>query len=88
MKSDATNRREQYHRKTHAMKICRYIRIPTLQELRHPRVLAWNGCGIFRNLPHIKPGRWGVYFFCFEVGSRDPGDPIGLWLKRLGLWPW
>lgn len=22
--------------------------------------------GIFKNLPHIKPGRWGFYFFGFD----------------------
>lgn len=44
--------------------------------------------GIFRNLPHIIPGRWGVFIFGFEVGSRQPGDKIGVWLKSNGLWPW
>lgn len=33
--------------------------------------------GIFRNLPHVKPGRWGFYLLGFEVGSRNPQDPGG-----------
>lgn len=44
--------------------------------------------GIFRNKPGVKPGRWGFYVLGFEVGSRNPGDPVGLLLKRWGLWPW
>ena len=44
--------------------------------------------GIFKNLPHIKPGRWGFYFFGFEFGSRNPQDKIGVWLKDHGLYPW
>lgn len=44
--------------------------------------------GIFRNLPHIKPGRWGFYIVGFEVGSRNPGNNFGMRLKRAGLWPW
>lgn len=68
--------------------ICRYISVPAWHNLRNPRVLAWWGVGIFRNLPNIKPGRWGFYAFGFEFGSRNPGDPIGVWLKRVGLWPW
>jgi hypothetical protein len=44
--------------------------------------------GIFRNLPHIKPGRWGFFVFGLEIGSRNPQDPVGVWLKRRGLWPW
>lgn len=45
-------------------------------------------CGIFRNLPHVRPGRWGFWFLAIEFGSRNPGDRFGLWLKRWGLWPW
>lgn len=45
-------------------------------------------CGIFRNLPHIKPGRWGFFFLGIEFGSRNPQNPMGVWLKRVGLWPW
>lgn len=44
--------------------------------------------GIFRNLPHIKPGRWGVYILGLEIGSRNPGNPFGCRLKNVGLWPW
>jgi hypothetical protein len=44
--------------------------------------------GIFRNLPHIKPGRWGFYFYGLEFGSRNPGHWFGLLLRRFGLWPW
>jgi len=44
--------------------------------------------GIFRNKPEIKPGRWGIYIGVLEFGCRNPGDPVGLWLRRYGLWPW
>jgi hypothetical protein len=44
--------------------------------------------GIFKNLPHVKPGRWGFYFFGFEIGSRQPQNKVGVWLKNRGLWPW
>lgn len=44
--------------------------------------------GIFRNLPWVVPGRWGFFIGGFEVGSRNPGDPIGVWLKSHGLYPW
>lgn len=44
--------------------------------------------GQFRNLPHVIPGRWGVFILGFEIGSRQPGDPVGVWLKNHGLWPW
>ena len=44
--------------------------------------------GIFRNKPGIRPGRWGFYVWGFEFGSRNPGDPIGVFLKRVGPWPW
>lgn len=44
--------------------------------------------GIFKNLPHVIPGRWGFYVLGFEFGSRQPGDRFGVWLKRAGLWPW
>ena len=45
-------------------------------------------CGLFRNKPGIKPGRWGFYILGFEVGSRNPSDRFGVFLKRTGLWPW
>jgi hypothetical protein len=45
-------------------------------------------CGLFRNLSHIRPGRWGFFILGFEVGSRNPDDPVGVFLKRWGLWPW
>jgi hypothetical protein len=44
--------------------------------------------GIFRNMPHVMPGRWGFYVLGIEFGSRDPGHWFGLWLRRCGLWPW
>ena len=44
--------------------------------------------GIFRNLPGVKPGRWGVFVLGLEIGSRNPGDPVGVWLKERGLWRW
>ncbi len=58
------------------------------------RTMFWAGhlrerrIGIFRNMPHIKPGRWGVYILGLEIGSRNPQDPVGVWLKSHGLWPW
>lgn len=45
-------------------------------------------CGLFKNLPHIMPGRWGFWILGFEVGSRNPRNKIGVWLKNHGLWPW
>jgi hypothetical protein len=49
---------------------------------------ADSAVGIFRNLKWIKPGRWGFYFLGIEFGSRNPGNKLGLRLKRAGLWPW
>lgn len=53
---------------------------------------VWLGDGpfyVFRNLPHLIPGRWGFGFFgLIEFGSRNPGSKFGTWLKRVGLWPW
>jgi hypothetical protein len=45
-------------------------------------------CGIFRNQPGVRPGRWGFYVLGLEFGSRQPGHWFGCLLKRLGLWPW
>lgn len=45
-------------------------------------------CGIFRNLPHVRPGRWGFFFLGFEFGSRNPGNKFGLFLRAIGVWPW
>jgi hypothetical protein len=45
-------------------------------------------CGIFRNKPGVIPGRWGFYLLGLEFGSRNPGDKFGVFLKRVGLWPW
>lgn len=71
------------------MTILRYIHIPPWHELRNPQVLAfWGRAYLFRNLPHIIPGRWGGGIYGFEIGSRNPGDPVGVLLKRIGLWPW
>lgn len=47
-----------------------------------------NWFGVFRNSQNVVPGRWGFYIGGFEVGSRNPGDRFGTWLKRVGLWPW
>ena len=44
--------------------------------------------GLFHNLPHVIPGRWGFFILGFEFGSREPGDKFGVWLKENGLWPW
>lgn len=44
--------------------------------------------GIFRNVKGIIPGRWGIYILGLELGSRNPGDPVGLWLRKMGFWPW
>lgn len=44
--------------------------------------------GIFRNLSYVIPGRWGIHIGGLEIGSRSPGDPVGVWLKDHGLWPW
>lgn len=59
---------------------------------------SWNDCkycylagewyGIFRNRKEVRPGRWGFFFFGLEIGSRNPGNSFGVWLKRVGLWPW
>ncbi len=32
--------------------------------------------------------RWGVYIYGIEIGSRNPDDIVGGWLKKNGLWPW
>lgn len=44
--------------------------------------------GLFKNLPHVIPGRWGFYILGFEFGSRNPGNKIGVWLKNHRLYPW
>lgn len=49
--------------------------------------LTGNYCGLFRNSKDVIPGRWGFYILGFEVGSRNPGDKFGCFLKRVGLWP-
>lgn len=42
-----------------------------------------------RGYPSFKPGgRWGFFIGGFEVGSRDPRDPLGCLLKDARLWPW
>jgi hypothetical protein len=70
------------------VRLCQYIHIPPWHELRHPRCLSFWGVGIFRNKPGVKVGRWGFCFYGFEFGSRNPCDPVGIFLKRVGLWPW
>lgn len=32
--------------------------------------------------------RWGGYLYGVEIGSRNPDDVVGGWLKKRGLWPW
>lgn len=44
--------------------------------------------GIFTNRPDVLPGRWGFYILGFEVGSRNPRNRIGVWLKAHGFYPW
>lgn len=44
-------------------------------------------CGLFRNRKEVIPGRWGFWFLGIEVGSRNPGNWFGVFLKRVGLWP-
>lgn len=44
--------------------------------------------GIFRNPPHLLPGRWGFYVLGFEFGSRNSATRFGTWLYKSGLWPW
>jgi hypothetical protein len=65
-----------------------YFRVPSSYELRHPKLLLWYGWGVFRNTAGVRPGRWGIFFYGFEFGSRAPGDSVGLFLKRWGFWPY
>lgn len=65
-----------------------YFSFPTWQEWKNPKLREFWGCGRFTNLPHIIPGRWGWYWYGFEFGSRNPGDPVGVWLKKYKWWPW
>lgn len=55
---------------------------------RKPNFWNEDAAGVFKNLPGVIPGRWGIYFYGIEIGSRNPGDPVGVWLKEKGLWPW
>jgi len=65
-----------------------YFSTPRWHELFRPKLLAFWGRGRFTNRPDVIPGRWGWYFYGFEFGSRNPGDPVGVFLKRIGWWPW
>lgn len=47
-----------------------------------------NRVGIFKNRSDVMPGRWGFYILGFEVGSRNPRNKIGVWLKSHGFYPW
>lgn len=71
------------------MKVLRYIDISPWHIWRYllksPRKEL---IGIFRNRPGIVPGRWGFYILGLEIGSRNPKDPVGVWLWRHGLWRW
>ena len=46
--------------------------------------------GLFRNSPNVKPGRWGFWLslgsVTIEIGSRNPGNRLGVALIRFGLW--
>ena len=69
------------------MQIGKYIKISPWRWW----VYCWQSkhiAGVFRNDPRVIPGRWGFYLLGLEVGSRNPGDPVGLFLIRNGLWPW
>jgi hypothetical protein len=66
------------------MKFLRYFRAPR----RFRPEPFWGRFYIFRNLPGIIPGRWGFGSYGYEFGSRNPGDLVGVFLKRIGLWPW
>lgn len=67
---------------------------PPFHTFRHWRTLRgyasfMGGPYVFRNLDRVHPkGRWGGGLWGFEVGSRDPRNRFGIWLKRIGLWPW
>lgn len=70
--------------------------IEPLKRGEKPRWIRWApGAWIFRNekasrgYPSFGPGgRWGFGILGIEIGSRDPSDPLGCWLKDHGLWPW
>lgn len=66
-----------------------YFRTPPFRDWFRPKVLGfWGRAYLFRNKPGVIPGRWGFGFYGFEFGSRNARDPVGLWLKRHGFWPW
>ena len=53
-------------------------------------VYCWksrNYAGLFRNSKNVIPGRWGFFVLGLEIGNRAPGSKFGMWLKRVGLWP-
>lgn len=62
---------------------------PRRHEWRHLLALHPKGerCGVFKNRPGVIPGRWGIWCYGFEIGSRNP-SAFGRWLKNHGLWPW
>jgi hypothetical protein len=66
-----------------------YIDFGNKNSWRYAWVMRRGGWfGIFRNRKEVVPGRWGFYFLGFEFGSRNPQDHVGVFLKRVGLWPW
>jgi hypothetical protein len=69
---------------------CYFFHISPWRQWRWMMSSRWKDkrIGIFRNLPGVIPGRWGFFIFGLEIGSRQPGDPFGTWLKDHGLWPW
>ena len=38
--------------------------------------------------PNIEAFTVGFFLLGLEIGSRNPGDRIGVWLKKWGFWPW
>ena len=70
--------------------------INPLRRGERPRWIRWEGgAWIFKNdrvsrgAPGFEAGgRWGFGVLGIEIGSRDPRDPLGCWLKDHGLWPW
>ena len=65
----------------------RYVNIGTMNSWRYAITMN-TGCGLFRNVDGVKPGRWGFYIYALEIGSRRPGDRIGVFLRKCYLWPW
>lgn len=65
----------------------RYVRVRRVSSFAEARF--WGLFYLFGNRKDVLPGRWG-FGICglIEIGSRNPQDPVGVWLKEHGLWPW